>query len=301
MAAGNDGQKTPTVDDIMKVLDRVGERLDRVGERLDRVGERLNRMAAERDADNTVARERQAAADQRQAAADQRQAAADQRQKEDNEAAKQRQKEDNEAARQRQAAADQRQAAADQRRAAIDKQAQATEKQVQETSKELKAVGRYVRELGKQIGDVGNQWGSIAEYLIASDFARILQERFDITIDHSAPSLKGSYQGKEWEVDAFAANGEIALVGEVKLTLTIEAVDKFVNNNLRNFHRYMPLYRDRKIYGLMAFVKIDRGKEREITEYVHSLGLLLVKAIDNTFRLLSPQGHRLHDYGLPKS
>ena len=63
----------------------------------------------------------------------------------------------------------------------------------------------------------------------------------------------------------------------------------------------MPLYRDRKIYGLMAFVKIDRGKEREITEYVHSLGLLLVKAIDNTFRLLSPQGHRLHDYGQPKS
>ena len=193
---------------------------------------------------------------------------------------------ENAAAKERQAAADKRQVAADKRQVAIDKQLQAT--------------GKYVRELGKQIGDVGNQWGSIAEYLIAGDFARILKERFDITIDHSAPSLKGSYQGKEWEVDAFAANGDIALVGEVKLTLTTEAVDKFVNNNLRNFHRYMPLYRDRKIYGLMAFVKMDRGKEREITEYVHSLGLLLVKAIDNTFHLISPKGHKLKDYGIAK-
>ena len=237
MADKNDGQKTPTVDDIMKILNSIGERLDR--------------MAAERDVDNAAARKRQAAID---------------RQIE-----------------------------------ATDKQIEATDKQLQVTSAELRTTGEYVREIGKQIGDVGNQWGSIAEYLVAGDFACILKDRFDLTIDHSAPSLKGSYQGKEWEVDAFAANGDIALVGEVKLTLTIEAIDKFINNNLSNFHRYMPLYRDRKIYGLIAFVKMDRGKEREITEYVHSLGLLLVKAIDNTFRLLSPKGHQLRDYGLPKS
>ena len=133
------------------------------------------------------------------------------------------------AADKRQAAADKRQAAADKRQAATDKQLQATDKQVQATSKEVQATGKYVRELGKQIGDVGNQWGSIAEYLIAGDFAHILKQRFDITIDHSAPSLSGSHQGKDWEVDVFAANGDIVLVGEVKLTLTIEAVDKFVS------------------------------------------------------------------------
>ena len=62
----------------------------------------------------------------------------------------------------------------------------------------------------------------------------------------------------------------------------------------------MPLYHDRKIYGLIEFVKMDRGKERQITEYVHSLGLLLVKAIDNTFHLLSPEEHKLKDYGVAK-
>ena len=244
---GDDEHKTPTIAEIMAVLERIGERFNNIDKLLDRMA---TERAAEREAENAAAKKRQADAEKRQADAEKRQAA--------------------------------------------------TDKQVQATSKEVQATGKYVRELGKQIGDVGNQWGSIAEYLIAGDFARILKDRFDITIDHSAPSLKGSYQGKEWEVDAFAANGDIALVGEVKLTLTTEAVDKFVNNNLRNFHRYMPLYRDRKIYGLIEFVKMDRGKEREITEDVHSLGLLLVKAIDNTFHLLSPEGHKLKDYGIAK-
>ncbi len=273
MAKGSDdGRETPTIAEIMEVLARVGERLDR--------------MTIEREADNAADKERQAAADkERQAAADKLQAAADKRQA---------------AAEKRQAAAEKRQAAAEKQAQATEKQAQATEKQVQATSKEVQATGKYVRELGKQIGDVGNQWGSIAEYLIAGDFAHILKQRFDITIDHSAPSLSGSHQGKDWEVDVFAANGDIVLVGEVKLTLTIEAVDKFVSNNLRNFHRYMPLYRDRKIYGLIAFVKMNRSEERQITEYVHSLGLLLVKAIDNTFHLLSPEGHKLKDYSAAK-
>ena len=297
---GDDGRNTPTIAEIMAVLDRVGKRFDNIDKLLDR-------MAAEREADrkadNAAAKKRQEEAEKRQEKrqeeAEKRQEEAEKRQKEAEkrqEEAEKRQKE----AEKRQEEAEKRQKEAEKRQKEAEKRQAATEKQVQATSKEVQATGKYVRELGKQIGDVGNQWGSIAEYLIAGDFARILKQRFDITIDHSAPSLKGSYQGKEWEVDAFAANGDIALVGEVKLTLTTDAVDKFVNNNLRNFHRYMPLYRDRKIYGLIAFVKMDRGKEREITEYVHSLGLLLVKAIDNTFQLLSPEGHRLKDYGAAK-
>ena len=130
----------------------------------------------------------------------------------------------------------------------------------------------------------------------AGDLANILKARFGISIDHSAPSLSGSYQGKDWEVDVCAANGELVLVGEVKLTLTVEAVDKFVAGNLRNFHRYMPLYRGKKVYGLIAFVKTSRSEERQIIAYVHSLGLLLVKALDDTCHLLSPKGHELKDY-----
>ena len=86
------------------------------------------------------------------------------------------------------------------------------------------------------------------------------------------------------------------MVGEVKLTLTIEAVDKFVEGNLRNFHLYMPAYSDKKIYGMLAFVKMNRSEERQLAAHVHSLGLLLVRVIDNTFHLLTPSGHELKNY-----
>ena len=279
MPKDDDKSKTPTIADIMQTLDRA---------------------SAEREADNAAARKRQKADN----------AAARKRQKADNAAARKRQKADNAAAKKRQEEAEKRQEEAEKRQEETEKrlealakqaqeterQAQATERQVQATSREVQATGVYVREIGKQVGDVGNQWGKIAEYLVAGDFGRILRERFGITIDHSAPSLSGSYQGKDWEVDVFAANGEIVLVGEVKLTLTMEAIDKFVTGNLGNFHRYMPLYRDKKIYGLLAFIKMHRGEEKQITAYVHRLGLLLVKVIDNTFDVLTPQGHTLKDY-----
>ena len=257
MPKDDDKSKTPTIADIMQTLDRA---------------------SAEREADNAAARKRQKA---------------------DNAAARKRQKETEkrqEEAEKRQKEAEKRQKETEKRLEALAKQSQATERQVQATSREVQATGVYVREIGKQVGDVGNQWGKIAEYLVAGDFGRILKERLGITIDHSAPSLSGSYQGKDWEVDVFAANGEIVLVGEVKLTLTMEAIDKFVAGNLGNFHRYMPLYRDKKIYGLLAFIKMHRGEEKQITAYVHRLGLLLVKVIDNTFDVLTPQGHTLKDY-----
>ena len=239
MAKDDEQGKTPTIAEIMQVLDR---------------------LTAERKADNA---ERKA---------------------------------DNEEARVRQEAADKRQEAADKRQEAIDRQVRATSEEVQAMSEKLQATGEYVQEIGKQVGDVGNLWGKIAEYLVAGDLARILQQRFGIAIDHSSECLSGRYQGKKWEVDVFAANGEIALVGEVKLTLTIEAVDKFVEGNLRNFHLYMPAYRDKKIYGMLAFVKMNRSEERQLAAYVHSLGLLLVRVIDNTFHLLTPSEHELKNY-----
>ena len=239
MAKDDEQSKTPTIAEIMRVLDRVGERFDNTDKLLDR-------LTAERKADNEAARVRQEAADKRQEA--------------------------------------------------IDRQVQATSEEVQAMSEKLQATGEYVREIGKQVGDVGNLWGKIAEYLVAGDLGRILQQRFGIAIDHSSECLSGSYRGKKWEVDVFAANGEIALVGEVKLTLTVDAVDKFVEGNLRNFHLYMPAYSDKKIYGMLAFVKMNRSEERQLASYVHSLGLLLVRVIDNTFQLLTPSGHELKNY-----
>ena len=185
-----------------------------------------------------------------------------------------------------------------------DKQLKQTDKQLKElkerqreTSRQIKDTSEYIKNLGTEVGSVGNQWGKIAEYLVGSDFKSILKEQFGIVTDFSARNIDGNYQGEYWEVDIAAANGDIAVVGEAKVTMTVEKVEAFVNKNLRNFHLYMPDHRHKKIYGLIAFVKIDDGYEEEVLSRARKYGLLVVKAIGDTFTLLTSAGTELHNYG----
>ena len=197
-------------------------------------------------------------------------------------------------AEQRQKAADERQKAADERQKAADERLKATDAQLKET-------GVYLKKLGSELGNVGNQWGKIAEYLVGADFRAILKERFNIAVDFAARRFDGSYRGEDWEVDVAAANGEVAVVGEVKVTMTVEKIDKFVAKNLSNFHLYVPDHRHKKIYGLIAFVKIDEGYEEAVLTRARECGLLIVRAIGDTFKVLNPAGTKLRDYGVAKT
>ena len=163
---------------------------------------------------------------------------------------------------------------------------------------QLEASGQQLREVGKQIGYIGNQWGKVAEYLLMSDLGRIIKARFGIVVDRCQANTWGNYQGKRWEIDALATNREFAVVVEIKVTLTKEDVDKFVATNLHNFPLYAPEHSHKKIHGLISFVKTNYDMEQELVDYVHSQGLLLVKMIDDTFRLLTPAGHQLHNYSI---
>ena len=177
-----------------------------------------------------------------------------------------------------------------------------TDEQIKQTDEYIKNLSKeaseQIKNLGTEVGSIGNQWGKIAEYLVGSDFKSILKEQFGIVTDFSARNFDGNYQGEYWEVDIAAANGDIAVVGEVKVTMTVEKVEAFVNKNLRNFHLYMPDHRHKKIYGLIAFIKIDDGYEDEVLSRARKYGLLVVKAMGDTFKVLTPAGTELHDYGV---
>ena len=183
---------------------------------------------------------------------------------------------------------------AEQRQKTADERLKATDAQLKET-------GVYLKKLGSELGNVGNQWGKIAEYLVGADFRAILKERFNIAVDFAARRFDGSYRGEDWEVDVAAANGEVAVVGEVKVTMTVEKIDKFVAKNLSNFHLYVPDHRHKKIYGLIAFVKIDEGYEETVLTRARKCGLLIVRAIGDTFKVLNPAGTKLRDYGVAKT
>ena len=172
-----------------------------------------------------------------------------------------------------------------------------SERRQKENEAQLKETGLYLKRLGKQLGEYKNQWGKIAQYLVGSDFDAILKESFGIDVTYWVKLYKGKYQDKEWEIDVAAANGDVAVVGEVKVTMSAKDIDTFVANNLRNFHLYVPEHRNKKIYGLIAFMKIDEGYEKEVLASAQKYGLLVVKAIGKTFTVVTPAGTKLRDYG----
>ena len=192
--------------------------------------------------------------------------------------------------------ADARQQEADARQKAADARQKAADARQKVLDERLDKVGAYIKRIGKQLGDTKNQWGKIAQYLVGADFNNLLKERFGIDASYMAQLLKGTYDGKDWEIDVAGANGEIAVVGEVKATMTVTDIDTFVANNLGNFHLYMPDHRDKKIYGLIAFIKIDKGYEEEVLACARKHGLLVVRAIGKSFSVVTPAGTKLRDY-----
>ena len=276
-------KQQPTVESIMAILDGVAKQIMEVSAELKEIA------ALQKEAE-----QRQKAADERQKAADERQKAADERLK-----ATDAQIEATDA--QIKATGVYLKKLGAELSEVTDAQIKATDAQLKETGAQLKETGVYLKKLGAELGNVGNQWGKIAEYLVGADFRAILKERFDITVDFAARRFDGSYQGEDWEVDVAAANGEVAVVGEVKVTMTVKKIDKFVAKNLSNFHLYVPDHRHKKIYGLIAFVKIDEGYEEAVLARARECGLLIVRAIGDTFKVLNPAGTKLRDYGAAKT
>ena len=185
---------------------------------------------------------------------------------------------------------------ADERKQEADARQKVLDERQRVLNERLDKVGAYIKRIGKQLGDTKNQWGKIAQYLVGADFNNLLKEHFGIDASYMAQLLKGTYDGKDWEIDVAGANGEIAVVGEVKATMTVKDIDAFVANNLCNFHLYMPDQRDKKIYGLIAFIKIDKGYEEEVLACARKHGLLVVRAIGKSFSVVTPAGTKLRDY-----
>ena len=200
------------------------------------------------------------------------------------ETADKRQEEGNEAARQRQEAADQRQKAADQ-------QAQATEKQVQETSKELQAVGKYVRELGKQLGGQGQRWGKIIESLVEGDLCMLMTEFLGVEI----VDISRRVEVRDVEIDLVAVNTETVVVVEVKTTLQREHIDKFISTKLSRFADLRPRYRGTKIYGVIAFVKVDNNAKEVIDDAIGK-GLIVIKAMRGTNHIINSKDSKPRNF-----
>jgi len=96
-----------------------------------------------------------------------------------------------------------------------------------ETDREMRATDRKIKKLEELFT---GQWGKLMESLVEGDLVKLLQKR-NIKVEATLTSLKGEYNGEYAEFDIIAINGKEVVVVEVKTTLSLNYVNKFIKNS----------------------------------------------------------------------
>ena len=164
----------------------------------------------------------------------------------------------------------------------------------EESDQRSQKIDRQLAELGKQIGGLHNRWGKIVEDLVAGELVAIVQNFMGASVHYVSTRVRP--KDRSWEIDVLAVNNGVVVVTEVKTTLTEEKVDHFLSRIMLPFTTLIPEHKNKKIYGIIAFIRVD-GNESEVVNYAWSKGLLVVKAMDGANRVLTSDDFVLRDYG----
>ena len=159
--------------------------------------------------------------------------------------------------------------------------------------KRSRKIDKQLEELGNQIGGAHNRWGKIVEELLAGDLSAIVRTHLNAETHHLSTRVRDD--SRSWEIDVLVTNGDIAVPAEVKTTLSIDHIDKFVSRILTRFTALLPQHQGKRIYGVIAFVKTD-GNESEVIAHALKQGLIIVKAMHGTNKVLNDKQFKPRDY-----
>ena len=168
--------------------------------------------------------------------------------------------------------------------------------EVAEAQKETeKAIRKLTENLNKASGDFVNKWGKFLENLVKGDLVKLLKDR-GIEVARVQPRLVYCKDKNEaGDFDLVAMNGKEIVAVEVKTTLTVEKVEKFINS-LKRFKEYFPEYKNRRIYGGVAYLSEPEGKEaKSAEEYAKENGLFVIVSPggeSNVTTISNPQGFK---------
>ncbi|GIV43666.1 MAG: hypothetical protein KatS3mg035_0789 [Bacteroidia bacterium] len=155
---------------------------------------------------------------------------------------------------------------------------QETDKKFQETDKKFQETDKKLRQLETLFT---GHWGKLIESLVEGNLAKILKER-GIDINGTSQRVTKIYHNQEYEIDILAHNGKDTVAVEVKTTLKIEHIKEFLET-LQIFKKIFPEYRDKNVYGAVAYLKV----EEEADKYAYRQGLFVIKATSESARIIN--------------
>lgn len=153
-----------------------------------------------------------------------------------------------------------------------------TDRQFKETDKKFQETDKKIKELSKLFT---SQWGKLVESLVEGDLIKLLNEH-GIEVEQTLQRLRGNKDGENYEYDIIAVNGREMVIVEVKTTLRVDDVNDF-HEKLWKAKRYLPNYKDKKIYGGVAFITAEGASER----MAEKLGFFVIRATGNSSSIIN--------------
>ena len=159
-------------------------------------------------------------------------------------------------------------------------QSKETDHQIKETSWEIKEITKAAdqrqKETEKRIRELNElftgQWGKLMESLVEGDLIKLLAQR-GMDVHRLSQHTTKTVNDTEYEYDLIAVNNKEVVVVEVKTTLKVKHVDHFINK-LHFFKEIFHEYRDKTIYGAIAYLKANESAARNSEKR----GLFVIRA-----------------------
>ena len=160
----------------------------------------------------------------------------------------------------------------------IKQQAKEADRRMKETDRQMQETDRRLR---KAEGLFTSQWGKLMESLVEGDLVPLLKER-GIAVEGTSQRFTRKRNGEHFEIDILAVNGAQVVVVEVKTTLRPRDVARFLDK-LSHFADWFPEYRERRIYGAVAYLKSDSS----VRIQAERRGLFVIRATGNSASIVN--------------
>ena len=172
----------------------------------------------------------------------------------------------------------------------VSKSQKETDQIIKETALQMKETDRHMQETDRRLKKAEalftTQWGKLMETLVEGDLLKLLNQK-NIVVDDTTMNMKGQHKEEDWEVDILASNGEEIVIVEVKTTLNLQYVKDFIYK-LNKFTTWKPIYKDKKIYGAVAYLKANQSS----AQYAEKQGLFVIRATGSSSSIINKKNFK---------
>ena len=162
---------------------------------------------------------------------------------------------------------------AEKSRKEAEKSRKEAEKSRKEAEQRRKKADREMKELKELFT---GQWGKLMESLVEGDLVPLLNQK-GIEVEKTFTNMICESEVEPWEFDIIAVNGREIVIVEVKTTLSTKDVKYFLKK-LSRVNKYMPEYKDKKVYGAVAYLRKQTG----VDVFAEREGLFVIRATGNS-------------------